>query len=721
MNVFDLQAKIGINTTEYKKGLSEASKEFSEFGGKVKDGAAKLAKISTAALGAAAAGVTALVKQSVSAYAEYEQLVGGIETLFGNSAKKVLENANKAFATAGMSANEYMETSIQGAAALINSLGGDTEKAAELMDISIQDMSDNVNKMGTTMESIQNAYRGFSRGNFTMLDNLSLGFAGTKDGMEKLLEKAHELSGIDYNIESYADIVQAIHVVQQAMGITGTTAKEAAGTITGSMSSVKAAWKNLTVEMAKSDGDVSKAFTILGDNVGAVVENMLPRVEQALGGVGDLIAAASPQVIDGMKRLLPKVLPSLIKTAGSLVSTVGQAVLSAVPELLDVGRNLLANLAYGMENSSINGGGIIGTLLDSIVNNAPYYFQYAQMILSNLADQLLNADYGKLGSSFSKVFISAVNSITDFFKNVDFYKVGENIADFINAIDWQNVANTLLDCIAAGLKGLGDIAVSFFANADLGNLMTMIGVLSAPKLLGGITDYMKSSEGQSLGQSAGESWSGAFMAGIKAFGLGWAIGTWIRDNVEIGGKTIGEWADEGVEKSVGAAAYTALTSDFSDNDSNTFTYTNKYGKKVQALISDGSGNYTEAYKKYLAAQDKGYQDKTFTYYQNGGKHTGYVYDSFGNYTAEYEKYGNIPKYGDGGRVTRPTLAIVGEKEPETIVPDSKRGQLGNVTYNVTFNVDGYSIKDDASFIEQMSRKLEELRIKQSRAMGGAAW
>lgn len=711
MNVFDLQAKIGINTTEYKKGLSEASREFSEFGGKIKDGAAKLAKISTAALGAAAAGVSALVKQSVSAYAEYEQLVGGIETLFGKSANKVLENADKAFATAGMSANEYMETSIQGAAALINSLEGDTEKAAELMDISIQDMSDNVNKMGTTMESIQNAYRGFSRGNFTMLDNLSLGFAGTKDGMEKLLEKAHELSGIDYNIESYADIVQAIHVVQQSMGITGTTAKEAAGTITGSMSSVKAAWKNLTVEMAKADGDVGKAFTILGDNVGAVVENMLPRVEQALGGVGDLIAAASPQVIDGMKRLLPKVLPSLIKTAGSLVSTVGQAVLSAVPELLDVGRNLLANLAYGMENSSINGGGIIGTLLDSIVNNAPYFFQYAEMILSNLANQLLNADYKKLGASFSKVFTSAINSITDFFKDVDFYKVGENIADFINAIDWQNVANTLIDCIAAGLKGLGDIAVSFFANADLENLMTMIGVLSAPKLLGGITDYIGSEEGQASGKAAGMSWSGAFMAGVKAFGLGWAIGTYIREKIiEATGSE--DEANEKIVTYAGSKAmldmYVAATDkNGAMGGGNERMFTDEKGR--QGRVYNENGELSAAYKMYLSRQ------------------TAQTYNALKDFNLdEYRKANNLPAFANGGRVTNPTIALVGEKEPETIIPDSKlRGMGGVHVEQVILNINGTFNGNDPierrQLAEEVSRELRNLEIVNSRAMGGAAW
>lgn len=697
MDVFDLQAKIGINTTEYNKGISEASKSFSEFGSKVKDGAAKLAKISTAALGAAATGVSALVKQSVSAYADYEQLVGGIETLFGDSANKVIANSEKAFATAGMSVNEYMETSIQGAASLINSLGGDTEKAAELMDVSIQDMSDNVNKMGTNMEGVQNAYRGFSRGNFTMLDNLALGFAGTKEGMQELLDKAQELSGVEYDISSYADIVQAIHVVQEEMGITGTTAKEAAVTIAGSMSSVKAAWKNLTVEMAKADGDVGGAFQILGDNVGAVVDNMIPRIEQAIGGVGTLIEKAAPQVISGIQKLLPRVLPSLIKTASSLVASVGSAIfqtLATVPNMIETGRQWFEQLAYGLSDSTFDGGGILANLLDSVVSNAPYYLQYAEMLVSNLADQLLNADYKKLGSSVSSLFTAAVNSITDLIKDIDFYKVGEDIADFLNAIDWQEVSNSLFDLLAAGIKAIPDIAVSFFANADLGNLMTMIGLLGAPKLLGGITNFTGGEEGQALAAAAGSSWSGAFMSGIKAFGLGWAIGSYLRDNITIGDKTLGEWVETGAEKVFG---------EIPDEDAGEEMFTTIDGRK--ALMYDAQGNYTKAYendqKKRLEQQKAAWSNFDIN---------------------EYRRQNGLPMFGDGGRVTRPTLAIVGEKEPETIVPDSKRGEFGNKTIiqKVEIIIQGAG-KDKYEIAEETSRELAELSVRQQRALGGAGW
>ena len=719
MNVFDLQAKIGINTTEYKKGLSEASREFSEFGGKVKDGAAKLAKISTAALGAAAAGVTALVKQSVSAYAEYEQLVGGIETLFGNSARKVLENANKAFATAGMSANEYMETSIQGAAALINSLGGDTEKAAELMDISIQDMSDNVNKMGTTMESVQNAYRGFSRGNFTMLDNLALGFAGTKEGMEQLLEKAKEFSGVEYDISSYADIVEAIHVVQTQMGITGTTAKEAAGTITGSMASVKASWKNLTVELAKGDGNINAAFQVLGDNVGSMIENMLPRVEEALGGVGTLITEASPQITSAISKLLPKVLPSLLRTAVSLVSSVGTAAISAVPDLLDTGRNLLANLAYSLENADFDGFSVFTNVFDSVFSNLPYYAQYAEMIISNLANKILDVDYGQLATNIGTLITTGINSITNLIDDIDWEKVGKDAADFVNNIPWGDIADQAIECFETAIKNIPELAKGFFDNIDGDNLMDGIAVLASIKFLKsmkaafssnsecqtewtGIGSVMKTKLSD-VGTENGVSYARAFMLSAEAAIVGWKIGEKIRETEE---EKYGKENTYDVYGKIGwntvspvAGAYIGIKEgidkikDYIDKDK-TFTYMGKDGKEHQAYVFDKNGNFSAAYSKA------------------GEQH---------NIKGVFDDYGAIPKYGNGGRVTRPTLAFIGEKEPETIVPDSKRGQLGNVTYNVTFNVDGYSIKDDASFIEQMSRKLEELRIKQSRAMGGAAW
>lgn len=682
MTVFEIGAKLGLDAKGFNKALGAASQSVSSFASKTKEIMGTAAKTATAALGAASAGIAAFTKQAVTAYADYEQLVGGVETLFGDAAETIKKNADNAFKSAGLTVNEYMETSIQSAAALINSLEGDQKKAAELMDMSITDMADNVNKMGTSMEGVQNAYRGFSRGNYTMLDNLALGFAGTKEGMQELLDKAQELAGVEYDIESYSDIVEAIHVVQTEMGITGTTAKEAASTISGSVATMKSAWKNLVIEVGKDDGDIATAFNNLQESVATVAQNVLPRVQQVLTNVGQLITQSAPQITTAITKLLPKILPAVIKSAGQLVSGVGSSLISAMPDLFEAGRNLMANLAYGLENSEFEGSGILENVLDSIVSNAPYYFQYAQMIVTNLANKLLDVDYGKLASNLSTLFVDAVNSITDFVKSIDFYKVGENIADFLNNIDWQTVANSLFDLLAAGIKAIPDIAVSFFSNADLGNLMTMIGLMGAPKLLGGITDFTGGEEGQELGKAAGQSWSGAFMAGVKAFGLGWALGTYIRDEL------VEKYGEEKVNDVIGGGAFGVLglsqEMKVAQEKANSYTYTNKYGQKVTIPMYDENANYTEAYKK-VAMQGP-----------------------------------PLPKFGNGGRVTRPTLAIVGEKEPETMVPDSKRGQFGN-TYNISINVEGYSIKNDEEFTELLSQKLAELSVRQQRAQGGTAW
>lgn len=365
-DVFDLYGRVRLDTSEYEKSLDNAGGKFDGLGDKIKNGLGAITAATGAAVAAGAAAVGKVVSDAVGAYGEYEQLVGGVETLFGDSAAEVLANSEKAFQTAGMSVNEYMETSIQSAAALINSLGGDTSQAAELMDMSIRDMSDNVNKMGTSMESIQNAYRGFSRQNFTMLDNLSLGFAGTKEGMEELLKKAEQISGIKYDISSYSDIVQAIHVVQQEMGITGTTAAEAADTIQGSTGSMKAAWENLKVELVKEDGDISQSLDILVDSALTVFDNLEPKIERALGGVSQFVTKAAPILIEKLPPMIESILPPLLSASGSLVFSIGKGVASALPVMFDMLKSGISNL--GGLVSSLDWKEISYTVGDFILN-----------------------------------------------------------------------------------------------------------------------------------------------------------------------------------------------------------------------------------------------------------------------------------------------------------------------------------------------------------------
>lgn len=279
-----------------------------------------------------AAGIGAAIKQAVMQGADLQQSIGGIETLFKDAAGTIIASANGAFRTAGLSANAYMETVTQSAAAMINSLEGDTAAAARYSDMMITDMADNANKMGTSMQSLQDAYRGFSRGNFTMLDNLALGFSGTKAGMQDLLDAAKELSGVEYDIESYSDIVQAIHVIQQDMGITGATAAEAANTITGSFNAMKAALQN-----------VLGALT-LGQDITPALEGLK---ETVITFVGKNLAPAIVNIIKDLPRILI------------------DAVTSLAPQLLITGVVAAKNIIQGMADG-INDGAQVTAMIEQI-------------------------------------------------------------------------------------------------------------------------------------------------------------------------------------------------------------------------------------------------------------------------------------------------------------------------------------------------------------------
>lgn len=339
------------------KGLS--SSIASSAGGAVKS----IAKIGTAAVAAGATATAALVKSSVDAYASYEQLRGGIETLFGaggqsakeyaksvgkstDEAKKdyqqlmnaqniALKNADKAYKTAGMSANDYMETVTSFAASLKQSTKNETEAAKSANQIVI-DMSDNANKMGTDMTMIQNAYNGFAKQNYTMLDNLKLGYGGTQAEMQRLLKDAEKLSGQKYKLGNFKDMAEAIHVVQTEMGITGTTAKEASTTIEGSVNSAKAAWTNLVSGMSQDNADMDKLINEFIESVGVAAGNILPRIETALGGVGSLIEKLLPIIVDAIPDIIENLLPKLLVSGTNIVLTLVQGIAASIPSLLNV-------------------------------------------------------------------------------------------------------------------------------------------------------------------------------------------------------------------------------------------------------------------------------------------------------------------------------------------------------------------------------------------------
>ena len=336
----------------------KSSGKFEKFGSVLKGIGAAMGAVAVAA-GAAA---VSLGKEVIAAYADYEQLVGGVDTLFKESSQELQTYAANAYKTAGMSANDYMETVTSFSASLIQSLGGDTEAAVKYADMAITDMSDNANKMGTDISLIQNAYQGFAKQNYTMLDNLKLGYGGTKTEMERLLADAQAISGIEYDISSYADVVEAIHVIQDSMGVAGATAAEAENTISGSINSLQAALQNLLVGFGNADADMEMLCQNMVDalqnvirNVTPVIENMvkvLPTVTDALlTAFADLLPSLLDTVTQLFTQLLNTILtllPQLIPAAVEAIMTIVQALIDNLPLLVDAAVQLVVALVEGI-------------------------------------------------------------------------------------------------------------------------------------------------------------------------------------------------------------------------------------------------------------------------------------------------------------------------------------------------------------------------------------
>lgn len=346
-------------------------------------------KAMASAIKEAAAALVDLGKQSIMGFAEQEQLIGGVDTLFKESSAQVQQYANDAYKTAGLSANQYMETVTSFSASLLQSMGGDTQAAAEKANRAITDMSDNANKMGTDMASIQNAYQGFAKANYTMLDNLKLGYGGTKEEMQRLLTDAEKLSGVKYDLSSYADIVDAIHVVQTEMGITGTTAAEAATTIEGSASAMKSAWSNLITGMSNENLDLGKLVQNVIDSVKSFADNLIPRLQIMLPrfvqGLTQLISNMIPYVAPALELLLPP----LIEGLGGLVSGIVQALPAAVEAISAVIPMLVQQLTILLPQIVSAGVSIIASLAEGIGDNLPALIPAAVDAIIEIASGLV--------------------------------------------------------------------------------------------------------------------------------------------------------------------------------------------------------------------------------------------------------------------------------------------------------------------------------------------
>lgn len=457
---------LGNETKKAGNATDETSGKFSKLG-EVAKGAAKVA---LAAVGATAAAVGALVKQAVESYAEYEQLVGGVDTLFGSASAEVQKKADNAYKTAGMSANEYMETVTGFSASLIQSLGGDTEKAAKYADMAITDMSDNANKMGTDMSLIQNAYQGFAKQNYTMLDNLKLGYGGTKEEMERLLEDASKISGIKYDISSYADIVDAIHVVQTEMGITGTTAKEASTTIQGSISSMKSAWQNLLTGLADENADLDVLVTNMIESVGTVVENVLPKISVAAEGIVSIIQNLIPQIPPLIEQLLPPLLDGALSLIQGLV-TILPEITSTITGMLPSVLTSLVGMTPEILTSIIT---IITSLLNSITGMLPTIVEAIMQVVPQLITSLVAATPQLLEAAiqFLLAIVEAVPTI---------------ITSLVDALPL--IVSTIISTLLSNLPMLQNAAFQLFFGI-IKAIPEIIVALSkeVPNIIKGITD-----------------------------------------------------------------------------------------------------------------------------------------------------------------------------------------------------------------------------------------
>ena len=418
MNLFELFVKVGVD--------DQASGKLRTITTKLGNGLKTAAKIGTAAVAAAATGIVTLTKKSVESYAQYEQLVGGVDTLFKKSSKKVQKYAENAYKTAGLSANEYMETVTSFSASLLQSLEQDTEKAAEYADMAITDMSDNANKMGTSMEMIQNAYQGFAKQNYTMLDNLKLGYGGTKTEMERLVKDAEKLKKSfkatrDENGElvlSFSDIVDAIHIVQDEMGITGTTAEEAAETISGSITTMKKAWGNLVTALGDENANIEDLMdklvdTLVGeDGRGGVVGNLLPRIEKVIEGIGKLVDRMVPAIIESIPGLIERFLPMLTESAMHLVETIIETIGNNSESL---SKSLVSSLSQIVSHAAKNTPALIGSVLDLIISLISEIGNNLGTIIPELINSITKVftEIANRASAFTGAVFSIINGIVD--------------------------------------------------------------------------------------------------------------------------------------------------------------------------------------------------------------------------------------------------------------------------------------------------------------------
>lgn len=439
----------GLEKVGEKEGEKLGDGASKSAGAKLKSGLGTAAKAAGAVAAAAFTGAFAIGKQSIDAYADYEQLVGGVETLFKDSSGQLQQYAADAYKTAGLSANDYMEQATSFSASLIKSLGGDTSKAADYANMAITDMSDNANKMGTDIGMIQNAYQGFAKQNYTMLDNLKLGYGGTKEEMQKLLDDATALSGIEYDISNYADIVDAIHVIQTEMGITGTTAAEASATISGSIASAQAAWTNWLVGLADDNADIAALTSQLVDSVVTVIGNIAPRVGEILVTLGTLLQTEAVNLFSNLIAQLQSNGPGIMAAAFDVFLNIVTAINEVITLAVDAIVLLLASLIV------------------AIAGKAGEFFSNAVNLMTQMAAGIAS------GAAF--VVSEIERGISD-----GIAKVGSFVGQMAEA------GRNLIEGMVSGITSAGGAvwdAITNICSNSLGAIKSYFGIASPSKLM----------------------------------------------------------------------------------------------------------------------------------------------------------------------------------------------------------------------------------------------
>lgn len=524
-----------------KKGLGSLNSTL----GKIGSGITSAFKIGATAIAGVSAAFTGLVVASVNARGELEQQIGGIETLFtnelGSASETVIKNANNAYKTAGMSAIEYMSTATSFSASLLQSLGNDTKKAAEVTDMAIIDMSDNANKMGTSMELIQNAYQGFAKQNYTMLDNLKLGYGGTKEEMERLLADAQKITGVKYDISNLSDVYNAIHVIQGELGITGTTAKEASETLQGSFSSMKGAWSNFL----SGSGSLNQVVSTVKD----VVKNIIRIVNEAIPDIMNGITEAFPELLELGGEILQEFakgittnLPQLMTTAGQVLNGLVQGIITYLPQLFPVaiqiiqqlitglitylpqiiqmGMTLITQLIMGISQmlptlipQALN---CIITIVEGLLNNIDLLIDAGIQLIIGLAEGLINAIPNlieKIPTIIEKIIEAIIENLPKII-SMGIRLIVELGAGLIAAIpqligmipqiikaiidafkdtDWGAVGKDLLNGLLEGFSNAGNIiweAIKKVGNSMIDGIKSFFGIHSPSRVFAELGEYL---------------------------------------------------------------------------------------------------------------------------------------------------------------------------------------------------------------------------------------